>query len=224
MDATKRWGKTTVVVIAVFAAVHAAVATLCALAAFGPRAASAVLPLIQASRVVSPCAQIVATVAFLIWVHAAHASALRLEKGFLVRSPGDAVWSYFIPIISLVRPIGNMYDLARASDPSDLPTFPELTPMEPAGYRDPAMREKMREPFRALVPITVWWIAWYAGAVIVLTMEFVGATTIGKAVLMNVIVLAQIVPWALLVRGITASQLERYRRINAREERGQKAP
>jgi hypothetical protein len=103
----------------------------------------------------------VAGVLFLRWVHAAHERARRLnEKAPFARSPGSCVWSYFIPVVALVRPLEDMRALSAASDPRDLELPPVVEEKASPGYRDAAATARPRAPWKsAPIPVGAWWAA-----------------------------------------------------------------
>jgi hypothetical protein len=111
----------------------------------------------------SMVATVVCTVVFLRWFHLAYRIASSLDAQGLTRSPGDAVVSFFIPFVNLVRPYQAMKELYTALDPSDLPE-PAPVPREEAGnYRDAALEMPSPRIPTPAAPIVAWWGFWIAG-------------------------------------------------------------
>lgn len=79
-------------------------------------------------------------VAFLFWFYRAYQNLFSFRPAPLRFSPGQAVGSFFIPILNLVYPFSVMREIWQASDPT-------LPPFDPRPYTD--------APTSFLVP--AWW-------------------------------------------------------------------
>lgn len=62
------------------------------------------------------------TVMFLVWTHQASTNAHALRPDAIEHSPSWAVWSWFVPIVSLYVPYRALAELWRASDPETVGT------------------------------------------------------------------------------------------------------
>jgi hypothetical protein len=56
-------------------------------------------------------------VAFLSWFHRAHENLRSFRAGPFTFTPAEAVWSFFVPFLNLVRPYEAMREIWQASDP-----------------------------------------------------------------------------------------------------------
>src|SRR5947207_2610325 len=65
---------------------------------------------------------IASAVAFLMWFHRASRNLRAFRTGPFEFSPARAVWSFFIPIVSLIWPCSTMREIWQASDPSIAPS------------------------------------------------------------------------------------------------------
>jgi hypothetical protein len=88
-------------------------------------------------------------VTFLVWFYRAHQNLLAFRPEPLENSAADAVWSFFIPFVNLVKPYSVMREIWVESDPA-LPPF-----AVPAYTEAPASRL-----------VSAWWALFIARGVI----------------------------------------------------------
>lgn len=80
-----------------------------------------------------------AATAYLAWLYRAAYNARELALPGLRYEPSEAVVSWFLPFVSLLRPYQVLRNLDAVLEPSSLPAEPSAEPA-PAGYRTPALR------------------------------------------------------------------------------------
>jgi hypothetical protein len=186
--------------------------------------------LMQKSGSIETLGWLVSGILFLRWVHAAHIAAGLLGRGVTMNrsSASSAVWAYFIPFVNLVRPYENMSTLSWSSDPSDL-DLPMVREVHPTpGYREAAVRMVAPTPFAPpRVFIGAWWGAYIlmsVGGVAVGFMKPSPNDLPGLVSMFEALVGYEL--WFVLtgvlcltvVRGISACQVERLRRLEILEQ------
>ncbi|HVY47519.1 MAG TPA: DUF4328 domain-containing protein [Minicystis sp.] len=180
---------------------------------------------IQTITSIAGVAWILAGVVFLRWVASAHRSANVLDRDDVGPTPpASAVWSYFIPFVNFVRPYHDMARLAQKSDPRDLVLPPERVENVGAGYRDAARREVARAPWSPpRYFVGLWWASYVLLTLWANAAAFVRphrGTDLGSLLDGTYFMMAHdallVVTGGLcvaVVRGITACQRERTRRL-----------
>jgi hypothetical protein len=158
---------------------------------------------------------------FLRWL----SSLVRLTKALSAKklrwTPGDAVWAFFIPIVSLLRPYHVLRDVYGALAPDAVPEPPLRSRAdETAGYRH---AEVLIPPPAGKLPrasIAAWWALYMTGGGIAWTVRYSSREDIDAIVgsnhLHNGADLIRVVSAVLaivMVRAVTARLVERYRRV-----------
>ena len=179
---------------------------------------------VNAISVLSVLAWVVAGVLFLRWVRAAHESAHLLDRDErTLISKSTLTWAYFIPFVNFVRPYQHMAILAELSDPRDL-ELPPLRKRDPAaGYREPAVRVVPRAPWSPPPSfVGVWWGSYVLLVIASRVVQFDHAAgrkiadlvaMTQRAMVFDVLLVATGPLCIAMIRGITACQQERARRL-----------
>ena len=161
-------------------------------------------------------------IAFLRWLYAAHLRARELGAGHrLGFSARQAITAWFIPVVSLVRPMRVMRGLAAASDPTDLSPATLEREIASPGYRDPARVVEQPVGSNPAVPVAAWWALWLITGVSSLPLYwrvFIAGTPSGLAIQRMVLLatLAAALLAIVVVRNIDIRMRERARRWDAR--------
>jgi hypothetical protein len=172
---------------------------------------------------------VIAAIAYCSWLRLAYENAAKLGQARYLRgTPQDAVVSFFIPFLNIIRPYQHIQSLWKASDPRGLSEVsPERQENPAAAYRDPPIREVPSPGWKPLVPpIGAWWTVWMIAGVLggagsrslpgnepenvpaaISRMHMLQA---GEVFTILAAVLA-----ILVIRAIDASQIERQRRRRA---------
>jgi hypothetical protein len=150
------------------------------------------------------------------WLYAACQDCALLGGRPLRLSPGAAIGSFFIPIVSLFRPCQAITDLHDASDPAPLPDPPRYETSTVLGdYRSSALSVMPKPNWVKPFPVRAWWGLFLVHQI---TVSVRGAAMLEPAwqVALGVHAVADVasaVLAILVIRSIVARQRERLRRI-----------
>jgi hypothetical protein len=183
--------------------------------------------LVRAAAVGRVLFGLVAMVLFLQWLHLVVRLTLAIGtttvRGAptLTFSPGQAVWSFFIPFVNLVRPYRILRDVRELLAPEGVAEPPlRVSVDEGTGYR--AVRFGVA-PVRSEIPsapVGWWWAFLLASYLLPTAHESAAGTSADAAMFLysrqGISDLAAVIAAVLgvgVVRGITARLAERFRRI-----------
>jgi hypothetical protein len=197
-------------------------AVLASRAAFGITAATRAHGMLWMSQV-EHLFYLAAIVLYCQWLYRAYDDNRRLGGSPLKLSPGDAVVSFFIPVVGLYRPYQALRDLHGSSDPRALSDPAVPRPQEEVAYRSNARVQMVRD-WNKWFPVRLWWTLYLfpTCASVVLLGVAVAHTDRMFLGIGNTMVLVEDVSVVFaaglavqVVRSIQARQGERLRRLEA---------
>jgi hypothetical protein len=163
---------------------------------------------------------LITAVLFLRWLHRLTALARPLGRGYMRWTPRDAVLAFFIPFVNIFRPYEVLRDLHNRLTPDFLPEPPDQTVVEDADYRGVRIASPpppVRLPHAA---IGAWWGAFWGGNLLANIASRIHPTTVDGLMGFNSLSMVSdavdILSAGLgivVVRGVTARLLERFRRV-----------
>jgi hypothetical protein len=177
--------------------------------------------LVNAGNIAITITFITTAVVFLRWMHRL-VVLTRALGGKLAWTPAQAVWAFFIPIISLIRPYQVLTAAHTALDPEHVaPPAPRVDPSAQRDYRSVAFVHPPPAPNLPKALIGFWW-----GAFVVMSVSGKLLTAFSTPSAPDAVIsayrsdmfvsFAAVVAAALavtVVRGLTARVAERFRRI-----------
>lgn len=163
---------------------------------------------------------VVTAVLFLRWLHRTVLTT-RMLGAFVLHSPKDAVWGFFIPIVSIKRPYDVLKNVQEALLDPALPE-PQASAVRDvgAGYRDVQFEAPPPPKPLPAAAVGAWWGMYMFSNVV--------ASSVGRAelrtlsditrrnagiVMSSCLDLVSALLAIVMVRGITARLVERYRRV-----------
>lgn len=178
--------------------------------------------LVDAGNVAIPITFVVTAILFLRWAH--RLVALTRDLGaVLMWRPAQAVWAFFVPFVSFVRPYQIFSSVHAALDPEKVAApAPRVDPSAQVDYRSVAFVEPSRARSLPAALIGVWW-----GAFLVMSL---GARLLGmdktpaesvaavvsayhRAMFVSFVAVVAAALATSVVRGLTARVEERFRRV-----------
>jgi hypothetical protein len=178
-------------------------------------------PALSGLFVLSTLAWIAGPIFFARWLYAASQDTALLGGRPLRFSASQAVWSFFIPLVSLYRPYQALKDLHAASDPTSLPDIPRYEVRTGEGdYRSNARSVIDRQWKAKAFPVGAWWGAFLLHATSLnargsAALELPWRLAFAAHALFDV---ASAVLAIMVIQSIVDRQRERLRRIEAAEE------
>ncbi len=166
---------------------------------------------------------IVTAVLFSMWVHGLVATTRALGSERLRWQPGEAVWSFFIPLLNLWRPYQVLRDVHDVLEPDAVPApVPRMVVGEHDGYRGVTAIDAPPPPTLPPSLIGLWWGTFMLSKVIgrfatkspTATSEQL-VSTYQYVMVSSLVSMAAAVLAAVVVRGLTARLVERQRRLAA---------
>ncbi len=165
---------------------------------------------------------LVTAIAFLFWVHRLVTLTRALGGQGLRWTPGQAVWGFLIPILSLVRPFQVLRDVQQALEPEEIESpAPRVDPSALTDYRSVAL---VMPPAAKELPrffIGAWWGS-FVMTNLVSRLATIGTFSKGAegviwrydwAIVAGVLAVVAAGLAIRVVRGLTARLDERFRRI-----------
>ena len=167
---------------------------------------------------------VVTAIVFLRWMHRLVLLTRALDAA-LAWSPSEAVWSFIIPLVGLVRPYQILSAVHTALAPENVaPVDVRVEPSAQGDYRSVVFVAPSAAIAIPAAPVAMWWGAFILLSVgtRVVTMVTTGAksTTVDGAVtsyhgtmLADAVAVIAAALAIMVVRGLTARAVERFRRI-----------